>query len=76
MRKFPQELVDAVIDDLYKSEGRRLTEYSTVSKAWLPRIQRHLFRIIFQDPHHLEKWRNFVNRDSSRVPRCLSDPVA
>ncbi|KAF8504129.1 hypothetical protein JB92DRAFT_2738567, partial [Gautieria morchelliformis] len=39
----PQELIDAVIDNLHEDHGALLA-CSLVCRSWLPSSQRHLFR--------------------------------
>ncbi|KAF8519202.1 hypothetical protein JB92DRAFT_3112589 [Gautieria morchelliformis] len=46
-RRLPQEMVDAVLDNLREDDGHKaLLACSQVCHAWLPSSQRHLFRRI------------------------------
>lgn len=78
MRVLPQELLDMVIDKLAEPPGpfepitsfTEISEYSTVSRQWLIRTQKHHFEFIFftgQDD--LERWRTTIKADPSGVSR-------
>jgi len=74
MRAFPQELVDMVIDKLAekssseKEPKHKISNYSTVSRQWLARTQKHHFEFIHFTGHiELEMWRATIKPDPSGV---------
>ena len=70
MRNFPQILVNMVIDELAERPGpsdksprehNDISRYSTVSRQWVERTQRHHFRVLHLNrPGRLEKWRTRI----------------
>ncbi|KAJ7151781.1 hypothetical protein C8R43DRAFT_1067344 [Mycena crocata] len=70
MRKFPQELVDHIIDNFnLPKDYRNLSSCSLVSKRWLPRSRSHIFSdVALKSSDHL---RSFLNRIHS-CPSILS----
>jgi hypothetical protein len=75
MRNFPQELVDRVIDELADSVSKQLdgplstpdeiSKYSTVSRRWVGRTQKHHFKsLCFRRQGKLYKWRTAVTPTS------------
>jgi len=78
MRAFPQELVDMVIDKLAEKlapgqePGPGISNYSTVSRRWLARTQKHHFRFIhFTGQVELEMWRETIEPDPSGVSQYV-----
>ncbi|KAF9648830.1 hypothetical protein BDM02DRAFT_3114851 [Thelephora ganbajun] len=78
MRVFPQELVDLVVDKLAEFPGPfgpftphvEISDYSTISRQWLTRTQKHHFEMIqFNGQDDLEKWRTTIEPDPSGVSR-------
>ena len=86
MRDFPQELVDLVIDKLAEPSGtipkRRLprlenmSKYSTVSRQWVGRTQKHYFRsLFFSNQDKLERWCAEFEADPSGLSRHVRSLV-
>ena len=72
MREFSQELVDSVIDELFLSDPRGISRYSTVSKRWSPRIQRRLFEFVeFRSQGRFESWCETVTINPSGVSQYV-----
>ena len=75
MRDFPQELVDLVIDKLVESIRSgpphvRISDYSTVSRSWVERTQKHHFdTVFFHRTASLRKWRDIIEPNPSGVSR-------
>ena len=78
MRGFPQELVDMVIDQLAEFSVEfepflsfvDISDYSTVSRQWLTRTQKHHFEFIhFTGQDDLEKWGTAIKADPEGVSR-------
>ena len=87
MKNFPQELVDEVVDELLPlvewnptphynedyCEGG-ISCYSTVSKAWAGRAQKHHFsNVCFDHPTILKKWRTRIAADPNGVSRHVRE---
>ena len=73
MRTLPQELVDKIIDQLASQEIRlfyNIAPCSLVSRAWVTRIQQHVFEfIIFHDSEKLGRWCRKIEPDPAGVSR-------
>ena len=75
MRNFPTELVDLVIDKLVEPSGPGepylfISNYSTISRQWLNRTQKHHFNTIhFSGVSGIERWRKVIAPDPSGVSR-------
>ena len=55
--RLPQEITDLIVDLLH-NEPRTLKQCCIVSKSWIPRARRHLFRRIqFDCPAQIDAWK-------------------
>ena len=55
--RLPQEITDLIVDLLH-NEPRTLKQCCIVSKSWIPRARRHLFRWIeFDCPAQVDAWK-------------------
>src|SRR5882762_4654281 len=60
----PQEILDAIIDTIYSSDGTQtLKALSMVSKEWCSRSQRHIFREFSLDRCKMQQ----IHFDTSEV---------
>lgn len=76
MGKFPQELLDMVIDELADRGYTDMSGYSTISRQWVARTQMHHFkRVYFDDARGLQKWRTAIEPDPSGVSRHVRELV-
>lgn len=64
MRNLPQEILDMIIDELYEL-GEPTQDYSTVSRAWLNRTQKHHFEFpqFNCGRYLLERWQRAIEPD-------------
>ena len=73
MRTFFQELVDKVIDELAEPDDYQINyiaPYSLISRAWVARTQKHLFKLVYFDgPEKLRKWCRKITPDPAGVSR-------
>ena len=71
MQKIPQEVLDLVIDELAgfdPSSQPNISNYSTISRRWVHRTQKHHFNlVIFKKKASLKKWRKTFKPDPSGV---------
>jgi len=79
MRTFPQEIVDMVVDQLADSLWRfrepvNISHYSTVSRQWLDRTQKHHFGSVhIRDQLGLGEWRTNIAPDPCGVSRHVRE---
>ena len=73
MNKLPQELVDTIIDNLAEFDTPlepEISRYSTVSRRWVRRTQKHHFKlVILRKEASLKRWRKNTNPDPSDASR-------
>ena len=78
MRDFPPKLIDMVIDHLPEDPESPeepgldlpMSNYSTVSRQWVERTQKHHFhRLFFPGPPYVQRWHEVFNPNPSGVSR-------
>ena len=76
MGTFPQELLDAVIDELADLGSTDMSDYSTISRQWVARTQKHHFKSIrFRGTKDLRKWCTAIEPDPSGVSRHVRELI-